>query len=65
MGGDPGSIGAASAGRQAPPDPPDTTKLIPFSDFIRSGVLPMTEIVGPIFDEINEKYGTNVKPIFE
>ncbi len=44
------------------PHPPDTTKLIPFSDFIRSGVLPMTEIVEPIFDKVNEEHGTNVKP---
>ena len=41
---------------------PDPTKLIPFSNFIRSGVLPMTEVVGPIFDEVNEEYGTNVEP---
>ncbi len=44
---------------------PDPSKIIPFSDFIRSGVLPMTEIVQPMFDEINEKYGTKIKPLFE
>ena len=44
---------------------PDPTKLIPFSDFIRAGVLPMTEIVQPIFDEVNEKHGTNIEPMFK
>ena len=44
---------------------PDTSKATPFSDFIRSGALGLPEVVGPIFDEINEKYGTNVKPLFE
>ena len=46
-------------------NPPDTSKAIPFSDFTRSGALGLPEVVGPIFDEINEKYGTNAKPIFE
>ncbi len=35
--------------------PPDTSKLIPFSDFTKSGALPMPEVVGQIFEEINEK----------
>jgi len=46
-------------------NPPDTSKAIPISDFIRSGAMGLPEVVGPIFDEINEKYGTNVKPVFE
>jgi len=45
-------------------NPPDTSKSIPFSDFTKSGVEAFPEIVGPLFDEINEMYGTDVKPIF-
>ena len=44
---------------------PDPSKIIPFSDFIRGGALPMIEIVQPMFDEINEKYGTEIKPLFK
>jgi ribonuclease Z len=44
---------------------PDTSKSIAFSDFTRSGALGLPEIVGPIFDEINEMYGTNAEPIFK
>ena len=45
--------------------PPDTSKLIPFSDFTKSGALPMPEVVGPIFAEINEKYGTQIEPTWK
>jgi len=45
--------------------PPDTSKMIPFSDFTKSGALPMPEVVGPIFDEVNEKYGTKVEPTWK
>jgi ribonuclease Z len=45
--------------------PPDTSKMIPFSDFTKSGALPMPEVVGPIFDEVNEKYGTEVEPTWK
>jgi hypothetical protein len=44
---------------------PDDSKMIPFSDFTKSGALPMPEVVGPIFDEVNEKYGTKVEPIWK
>ncbi len=44
---------------------PDTSKSIAFSKFTVSGVIPMPEVVGPIFDEINEKYGTHIEPIFK
>jgi ribonuclease Z len=44
---------------------PDTSKMIPFSDFTKSGALPMLEVVGPIFDEINEKYGTKIEPMWK
>jgi ribonuclease Z len=46
-------------------NPPDTSKAIPFSDFTRSGAMGLPEVVGPIFDEINEKYGTDVEPVFK
>jgi ribonuclease Z len=45
--------------------PPDTGKAIHFSDFSRSGVLPFPEVVQPIFDEINTKYGIKAEPIFK
>jgi ribonuclease Z len=43
---------------------PDTGSSIAFSEFTISGALGFPEVTGPLFDEINEKYGTNVKPIF-
>jgi hypothetical protein len=39
--------------------------VLSISDFTRSGALGLPEIVGPIFDEINEKYGTDAKPLFK
>jgi ribonuclease Z len=45
--------------------PPDTSKVIPFSEFTKSGALPLLEVVGPIFDEINEKYGTKIEPTWK
>jgi hypothetical protein len=45
--------------------PPDTSKMIPFSDFTKSGALPFLEVVQPIFDEINEKYGTKIEPMWK
>jgi len=44
---------------------PDTGSAIAFSEFTISGALPFTEVVQPLFDEINEMYGTDVKPIFK
>ena len=45
-------------------NPPDTSKAIPFSDFTRSGVEAFPEVTQPLFDEINEMYGTDIKPVF-
>ncbi len=45
-------------------NPPDTSKAIPFSDFTMSGVEAFPEVTQPLFDEINEMYGTDIKPIF-
>jgi ribonuclease Z len=44
---------------------PDTGNAIAFSDFTISGALGFPEVVGPIYDEINEKYGTNFEPLFK
>ena len=44
--------------------PPDTGGDIAFSAFTISGALPFPEVTQPLFDEINEMYGTDVKPIF-
>jgi ribonuclease Z len=45
-------------------NPPDTSKAIPLSDFTKSGILAFPEVVQPLFDEINERYGTNIEPAF-
>ncbi|MBW2376382.1 MAG: MBL fold metallo-hydrolase [Deltaproteobacteria bacterium] len=44
---------------------PDRSKLIPYSDFTKSGALPMSEIMEPMFDRINKKYGTKVQRIWK
>jgi ribonuclease Z len=44
---------------------PDTGSSIAFSKFTISGALGFPEVTGPIFDEINEMYGTKVEPIFK
>ena len=46
-------------------NPPDTSKVIPFSDFTKSGAVGFPEVVKPIYDEINETYGTDYEPIFK
>jgi hypothetical protein len=35
------------------------------SEFITSGAVGFPEIVGPIYDEINEMYGTDYEPEFK
>lgn len=37
----------------------------PFSDFTKSGAMPFPEVVGPIYQEVNEIYGTDYKPGIE
>jgi ribonuclease Z len=44
---------------------PDTGGVISFSKFTISGAMGLPEIVDPIFDRINEKYGTKAEPIFK
>ena len=41
---------------------PDFTSAITMSDFTLSGVVPLPEVVGPIYEEINELYGTDFAP---
>jgi ribonuclease Z len=44
--------------------PPDTSKLVPFSDFTKSGLNVDPNVLNPIWDEVNKKYGTDLKPKF-
>ena len=37
-----------------------TDLLVPMTDFIRGGGQAMPDVVGPISDEINQRYGTNI-----
>ena len=43
------------------PQQPDPSKRIPYSDLIASGRLDVKDVVQPIYDEINKKYGLNEK----
>jgi ribonuclease Z len=40
---------------------PDVSKMIPMSDWNRSGHLPFPEVVQPIYDDINKQHGTDHK----
>jgi ribonuclease Z len=44
------------------PLPPDPSRRIPFSKEIAGGKLDVADVVQPIYDEINKKYGVNEKP---
>ena len=54
-----------------PPSPmraknaPDISKMIPMSDFVTSGAENFPEVLQPIWDEINELYGTDHQPPFK
>ena len=41
---------------------PDPSRRIPFSKEIKGGRLDVLDVLQPIYDEINKKYGTNEKP---
>ena len=43
-------------------NPPDFRDAIPMSEFTLSGRKPYPEVVKPIYDEVNKKYGTDLKP---
>jgi ribonuclease Z len=53
------------------PSPATRDKIPPagddlgYSDFILSGVDPMVDVVGPLYEEINELYGLDLKPDFK
>jgi len=54
------------------PSPPLKTKIAPdaaasigFSKFTISGAMGLPEVVQPLYDEINEAYGTDFSPIFK
>ncbi len=40
--------------------PPDTSRMVPMSDFILGGRHPMPDVITPIYEEINERYGTDI-----
>lgn len=42
--------------------PPDFRDAVRFSDFTLSGVLALPEAVGPLYEEINQLYGTDFEP---
>ena len=46
-------------------NPPDTSKAIPFSDFVKSGAVAFPQVVQPIYDEVNGIYGTDYEPVFK
>jgi hypothetical protein len=41
---------------------PDFAKAIPMSEFTLSGRHAFPEVVAPLYEEINEIYGTDFKP---
>jgi len=43
-------------------EPPDPSIRILKSAFVDGGKLDVTDVIGPIYDEVNKKYGTNEKP---
>jgi ribonuclease Z len=53
------------------PSPAIREKIAPdvgelgFSPFTISGALPMLEVVQPLYDEINDLYGTDFEPFFK
>jgi ribonuclease Z len=44
------------------PMPPDPSRRIPYSKEILDGKLDVLDVIQPVYDEINEQYGTNEKP---
>ncbi len=44
------------------PVPPDPSRRIPFSDMISGGRLDVSDVLQPIYDEINQQYGLNEQP---
>ncbi|MFC1833949.1 guanitoxin biosynthesis MBL fold metallo-hydrolase GntH [Thermodesulfobacteriota bacterium] len=44
------------------PLPPDPSRRIPFSDLITGGKLDVKDVLQPIYDEVNKKFGLNEQP---
>jgi ribonuclease Z len=42
--------------------PPDSSKAVPISDFTKSGFKKYPEVLLSIWDEIHDRYGTDLKP---
>lgn len=42
--------------------PPDSSKAVPMSDFTKSGRNQYPDTLNAVWDEVNKKYGTNLKP---
>ncbi len=40
--------------------PPDASKRIGFSEYIKGGRVPYKNVVDEIYSDINKKYGTNI-----
>ncbi|MFW2389501.1 MAG: guanitoxin biosynthesis MBL fold metallo-hydrolase GntH [Polyangiales bacterium] len=38
----------------------DTSKMVPLSDFVRGGAEAFPDVVGPIYEEINERFGSDI-----
>jgi len=45
-----------------PPMPPDRSLRIPKSELISGGKLDIADILEPIYEEVNQKYGLDMKP---
>ncbi|NOR80519.1 MAG: hypothetical protein GQ529_06745 [Methyloprofundus sp.] len=43
------------------PQVPDPALRIPYSDWIASGKLDVKDVIQPVYDETNKKYGLNEK----
>ena len=41
------------------PQAPDTSTRIPYSDEIAGGKIDVKDVIQPVYDEINKKYGIN------
>jgi len=42
--------------------PPDKSKMVPMSDWNKSGWNEYPDVLNPIWEEVNKKYGTDLKP---
>jgi ribonuclease Z len=45
-----------------PKQPADPSQAVGFTDFIAGGRVVYTDVINALYKEINEEYGTNVRP---